>query len=78
MAIAYVMQKTAFVFPIIGGRKIEHLLANIEALSVALTDAHLKKIEAAAPFDPGFPHWLIVSIRSTRSEFLWLRRSPRC
>lgn len=30
VALAYVMQKTPYVFPIIGGRKTEHLLANIE------------------------------------------------
>ncbi|KAH9846372.1 Aldo/keto reductase [Lenzites betulinus] len=55
VAIAYVMQKVPFVFPIIGGRKVEHLQGNIEALNVALTDAHIKKIEDAVPFEAGFP-----------------------
>lgn len=50
------MQKTPYVFPVVGGRKIEHMLANIEALSVALTPAHIKQIEDATPFDLGFPH----------------------
>ncbi|EJD04794.1 uncharacterized protein FOMMEDRAFT_153886 [Fomitiporia mediterranea MF3/22] len=36
VAIAYVMQKTPYVFPIIGGRKVEYLMANIGALSIAL------------------------------------------
>ncbi|EJF56937.1 Aldo/keto reductase [Dichomitus squalens LYAD-421 SS1] len=53
VAIAYVMQKTPFVFPIIGGRKVEHLYQNIAALDVALTDEHIRKIEAAAPFNKG-------------------------
>lgn len=61
VAIAYVMQKVPYVFPIIGGRKVEHLHANLEALSIALEDEHIKEIEAAVPFAPGFPHDLFVS-----------------
>jgi len=56
VAIAYVMQKTTHVFPIIGGRKVEHLMANIEALSIALTEVQIKELEAVIPFDAGFPH----------------------
>ncbi|KLO07373.1 Aldo/keto reductase [Schizopora paradoxa] len=56
VAIAYVMQKTTHVFPIIGGRKVEHLLANIEALSISLSDEQIKELEAVIPFDSGFPH----------------------
>ena len=51
MAIAYVMQKTPYVFPVIGGRKPEHLRANLEALSIALTDEHLKQLDGVVP-DP--------------------------
>ncbi|OCB85917.1 arylalcohol dehydrogenase [Sanghuangporus baumii] len=36
VAIAYVMQKTPYTFPIIGGRKVEHLMANIDALKISL------------------------------------------
>lgn len=61
VAIAYLMQKTPYVFPIVGGRKVEHLLGNIEALDIALTEEHVKQIEDAVPFDPGFPHTMIVS-----------------
>lgn len=63
VAIAYLLQKTPYVFPIVGGRKVEHLLANIEALSVALADDHIKQIEDAVPFDVGFPGNMIVSIK---------------
>ncbi|KAA1475409.1 aryl-alcohol dehydrogenase [NADP+] [Dentipellis sp. KUC8613] len=59
VAIAYVMQKTTHVFPIIGGRKVEHLNANIEALSIALSKDQIEYIESVLPFDPGFPYWLI-------------------
>ena len=45
MAIAYVMQKTPYVFPIIGGRKVEHLQSNLEALSVSLTSKHIAYLE---------------------------------
>ena len=62
VAIAYLMQKTTYVFPIIGGRKVEHLLANVEALSIVLTDEHIKYIESVVDFDPGFPNTMIVSL----------------
>ncbi|KAI0632870.1 aryl-alcohol dehydrogenase [Trametes polyzona] len=59
VAIAYVLQKTPYVFPIIGGRKVEHLKANLEALDIALTEEQIKQIESAVPFDPGFPHTIV-------------------
>ena len=55
VALAYVMRKTPYVFPIVGGRKIEHLKGNIEALSLVLSDEDMNEIEGAAPFDIGFP-----------------------
>ena len=64
MAIAYIMQKTTHVFPIIGGRKVEHLNNNIAALDVTLTDEQIKYIESVLPFDLGFPHIFIVSSTS--------------
>ena len=54
------MQKTPYVFPIIGMRKVEQLHANIEALDIALTEDHIKKIEAAVPFVKGSPYDLFV------------------
>ncbi|KAI0354911.1 aryl-alcohol dehydrogenase [Trametes cingulata] len=68
VAIAYVMQKAPFVFPIIGGRKVEQLKANIEALDIALTDEHIKQIEGAVPFDLGFPSNFI----GNGEEYCWL------
>ncbi|KAF9555028.1 aryl-alcohol dehydrogenase [Agrocybe pediades] len=55
VAIAYVLHKTPYMFPIIGGRKVEHLQANIEALSIRLSDEQLKAIDGALVFDKGFP-----------------------
>ncbi|KAF6753377.1 NADP-dependent oxidoreductase domain-containing protein, partial [Ephemerocybe angulata] len=59
VAIAYVMHKTQFVFPIIGGRSVEHLLTNIEALEITLTNEQISFIESSIPFDLGFPHNII-------------------
>ncbi|KAI0739043.1 aryl-alcohol dehydrogenase [NADP+] [Daedaleopsis nitida] len=55
VAIAYVMQKVPYVFPIVGGRKVEHLMDNLAALDIVLTSEHYEKIESAVPFDVGFP-----------------------
>jgi len=56
---AYVMHKSPYVFPIVGGRKIEHLKANIEALALNLSVEDIKEIEGAIDFDIGFPQKLL-------------------
>jgi aryl-alcohol dehydrogenase-like predicted oxidoreductase len=56
IALAYVMHKAPYVFPLVGGRKVEHIKGNIEALHVELTDDEVAKIDSAYRFDPGFPH----------------------
>lgn len=62
VAIAYTMHKAPFIFPIVGGRKVEHLQANIEALSISLSEEQIKFIDGVLPFDKGFPSTLIVRI----------------
>ncbi len=59
IALAYVMQKTPYVFPIVGGRTVEQLRGNIDALSVELTKKDIDEVEGATPFDLGFPHSMI-------------------
>jgi len=60
VALAYVMQKEPYVFPIVGGRKVSHLQENIEALDkVTLTEAEIKELEDASPLDVGFPNIMI-------------------
>ncbi|CAK5282615.1 unnamed protein product [Mycena citricolor] len=59
VAIAYLMQKLPYVFPIIGGRKVEHLMANIESLDLVLTPEQITYLESILPFDPGFPSTMI-------------------
>ncbi|KAI9726670.1 MAG: hypothetical protein M1834_008935 [Cirrosporium novae-zelandiae] len=55
VALAYVMHKAPYVFPIVGGRKVQHLKGNIEALTLELTDEEIDDIDSAVPFDIGFP-----------------------
>ncbi|KAK4051921.1 putative aryl-alcohol dehydrogenase aad14 [Microbotryomycetes sp. JL201] len=73
ICLAYVLGKTPYVFPIIGGRKVEHLHDNIKALSIKLTPEQIKRIEEVKTFDPGFPHSLIgtdPSIEGKSTSFL--------
>ncbi|KAJ7291004.1 NADP-dependent oxidoreductase domain-containing protein [Mycena rebaudengoi] len=51
VAIAYVMHKTPYVFPMIGGRSVENMLNNTEAVEITLS--------SILPFDLGFPSWMI-------------------
>lgn len=56
IAMAYVMHKAPYVFPLVGGRKVEHIKGNVDALSISLTEEDIARIEEAYRFDPGFPH----------------------
>ncbi|KAF2114625.1 norsolorinic acid reductase [Lophiotrema nucula] len=56
VALAYVMHKAPYTFPIVGGRKVEHLKANIAALGLKLTEEDIKEIDRAYGFEMGFPH----------------------
>ena len=62
VAIAWIMQKVPYVFPIIGGRKVEHLHANIEALDISLSPEQITFLDNVVPFDKGFPTNFFVSI----------------
>ncbi|KEY71723.1 hypothetical protein S7711_02950 [Stachybotrys chartarum IBT 7711] len=55
VALAYVMAKTPYVFPLVGCRTLEHLKGNIEALAVKLSEDDVKEIDEAAPLAPSFP-----------------------
>ncbi|KAI9371502.1 NADP-dependent oxidoreductase domain-containing protein [Aspergillus egyptiacus] len=56
IALAYVLQKVPNVFPLVGGRKVEHLHDNIQALKIRLTPEQMEYLESVRPFDIGFPH----------------------
>lgn len=60
VALAYVMHKAPYVYPICGGRKVDHLKGNIEALGLQLGREDIEEIEQAYPFDVGFPHNMLA------------------
>ena len=60
IALAYVMSKAPYVFPIVGGRKVSHLKGNIEALGLELSREEIAEIDQSAPFDRGFPSNLFM------------------
>lgn len=62
IATSYVFHKTPYVFPILGGRKVEHLKSNIEALSIHLDRTDMDEIDMARgkAFDLGFPQNLFA------------------
>lgn len=75
IALAYVMKKTPYVFPIVGGRKIDHLKGNIEGLKLDLTEEDIKEIEDASPFDIGFPNSFLGGPGGVKSpNDVWLMR----
>ena len=49
------MHKAPYVFPIVGGRKVDHLKGNIDALGIKLSQEEIDEIDGAEPFDIGFP-----------------------
>lgn len=73
VALAYVMHKTPYVFPIVGGRNIEHLKGNIEGLKLELTEEDIKEIEDADAFDIGFPNNFLGGPGGVKTlDDLWL------
>ncbi|KAL2130675.1 hypothetical protein VTI74DRAFT_6088 [Chaetomium olivicolor] len=56
VALAYVMHKAPYVFPIVGCRTVDQLKGNIEALKVRLSEEDIAELEGAVPFDIGFPN----------------------
>jgi len=86
VAISYVMHKQAYVFPIVGGKKVEHLKANIQALDIKLTPDQIDFLDGVVPFDLGFPHSLMggdpalsrdgkskISLLNQASRLTWVR-----
>ena len=60
VAIAHLLHKTPYVFPLVGGRKVEHLKQNVQALDISLSPEQMRRIDDAKPLDFGFPHMIIV------------------
>ncbi|KAI0741966.1 norsolorinic acid reductase [Daedaleopsis nitida] len=58
VAVAWVMHKAPYVFPIVGGRNVQQLEEVIKGLDIVLNPEHIKLLEEAAPFTLGFPYSL--------------------
>lgn len=86
IALAYILNKTPYVFPIIGGRKVEHLEGNISAIGVSLSEDEVRGIEGAYEFDHGFPHTFLSGTMfdgskprtATGPGDVWLTKSHGC
>ncbi|TDZ30411.1 putative aryl-alcohol dehydrogenase AAD10 [Colletotrichum spinosum] len=55
VAHAYVRSKAPDVIPIVGGRKVEHLRDDIDALGIKFTEEQIAFLEGVQVFDVGFP-----------------------
>ncbi|KAK9427302.1 sterigmatocystin biosynthesis dehydrogenase stcV [Lipomyces doorenjongii] len=56
VALAHCSQKTPYVFPIVSGRRVEHIQVSMDGLLVGSTYDDIAEIEKAYPFDLGLPH----------------------
>ncbi|KAF8579304.1 aryl-alcohol dehydrogenase AAD14 [Ramaria rubella] len=61
VALAYCLQHCPYVFPVVGGRKTAHLLDNIKAVDLHLSEEQTKYLESQTVFDPGFPYTVFGS-----------------
>ncbi|KAJ5232999.1 hypothetical protein N7468_005955 [Penicillium chermesinum] len=75
VALAWARLKEPYIFPVVGGRKIEHLDASIEALGMTLMPEEVETIESAVPFDFGYPQTLLGGpTGATKAADVWLTR----
>ncbi|KAJ7124062.1 Aldo/keto reductase [Mycena crocata] len=77
VAIAYLLHKAPYVFPMVGGRKVEHMLENIKALTISLSAAHIEYLESMNAFDVGFPHTIVGDGSQTNGMFAMVAQTDR-
>ncbi len=83
VALAYILQKAPYVFAIVGGRKVDHIMGSVGALGVKLTKEEMEEVESAYAFDYGFPHSFLSgtmfdnskSKTATHPAEVWLNKS---
>jgi hypothetical protein len=62
----------------VGGRKLEHLQDNIQALSISVTTAQIEYLQSIEPLDLGFPNNFIgAGLRSTGKSSPLTAMSPK-
>jgi aryl-alcohol dehydrogenase-like predicted oxidoreductase len=60
VAIAWTMNRSPAVHPIIGARRVDQLRDNLGAVNVHLSSEECARLEAAVTFEAGFPHDFIA------------------
>ncbi|TXT08606.1 hypothetical protein VHUM_02734 [Vanrija humicola] len=61
VAMAWARSKVPNLFPIVGGTSVDQLKENAKALEITLSDEQVAFLDAASPFNPGFPRALFGS-----------------
>ncbi|CAG9985152.1 unnamed protein product [Clonostachys byssicola] len=75
VALAWARTKGPYIFPVVGGRKFEHLKGSIEALGLELTKEEIADIEKAVPFDFGYPQTILGGPGgATKPGDVWMTR----
>uniref|UniRef100_A0A8H7TV83 NADP-dependent oxidoreductase domain-containing protein n=1 Tax=Bionectria ochroleuca TaxID=29856 RepID=A0A8H7TV83_BIOOC len=75
VALSWARTKGPYIFPVVGGRKIEHLRGSIEALGLELTKEEIAVIEKAVPFDFGYPQTILGGPGgATKPGDVWMTR----
>jgi hypothetical protein len=59
IALAYILCKAPYIFPIISSRKVEYLQDNIKVLLIRLIDKQIEFLKPVKTFDLGFPTGII-------------------
>jgi aryl-alcohol dehydrogenase-like predicted oxidoreductase len=62
VSIAWTRARSPLVHPIVGARRVDQLMDNLGAIELDLPHEVMERLEAAAPFDPGFPTTFIHEI----------------
>lgn len=55
LALAYIMSKAPYTFPIVGVRTVEQLKQNLQALELQIDEGTVRAIDQCVPFDTRFP-----------------------
>ena len=81
VALAWTMHRSPAIHPIIGARTVEQLRDNLGGGGIELPDEAVSRLEAAAPFTPGFPNDFIDDTRAwvfgPADARVEVRRAPR-
>ncbi|MEM6312776.1 MAG: aldo/keto reductase, partial [Planctomycetota bacterium] len=62
VALAWLLHQPSVASPIIGARKVHHLVDNIESVSVDLSAEQLKTLDEATAISLGFPHDFLTQV----------------